>query len=201
MSVSGENDHAAAHLRPADVADAAAIADIYRPYVIRSMASFEEVPPVTDEIGRRMLAPPRLPWFVVSRADDVVGYSYASRHHERPGYRWSVNCAVYLAESERGHGTGRALYERLLPQLRSLGYVTAFAGIALPNPPSVRLHKAVGFTQVGVLRSAGFKHGRWLDVGWWQRPLRDRPQSPREPEAWSPDAPGSIAVRKPYGST
>ena len=44
----------------------------------------------------------------------------------------------------------------------------AFAGIALPNPASVRLHESVGFTLVGVYREAGYKFGAWHDTGWWQ---------------------------------
>ena len=69
----------------------------------------------------------------------------------------------------------------------SLGHVTAFAGIALPNPASVGLHTALGFTPVGVYRAAGFKAGRWHDVGWWQLPLREPPELPEEPRAWPPE--------------
>ena len=51
------------------------------------------------------------------------------------------------------------------------GYRQAMAGIALPNPASVRLHEAVGFAPVGVYRAVGWKLGEWHDVGWWQREL------------------------------
>jgi phosphinothricin acetyltransferase len=173
-------------IRPADVADAGGIAAVYRPYVTDSVASFEAVPPDAAELAGRMTAAPRLPWFVASRDGDVVGYAYAAGHRTRAAYRWSVDCSVYLAAGERGAGTGRALYEQLLPELRSLGYVTAFAGIALPNPASVGLHTALGFTAVGVYRAAGFKAGRWHDVGWWQLGLRRPPAEPAEPAAWSP---------------
>jgi len=178
----------AAVIRPADVADADAIAAVYRPYVTDSVASFEAVPPDGAELAGRMTAAPRLPWFVACRDGAVVGYAYAAPHRTRAAYRWSVDCSVYLADAERGAGTGRALYARLLPELRDLGYVTAFAGIALPNPGSVGLHTAVGFTPVGVYRAAGFKDGRWHDVGWWQLPLREPPGRPAEPAAWSPGA-------------
>jgi phosphinothricin acetyltransferase len=49
----------------------------------------------------------------------------------------------------------------------------AFAGIALPNAASVGLHEAMGFTPVGIYHEVGFKFGRWHDVGWWQRLLKD----------------------------
>ena len=175
-----------AEIRPADVDDAAAIAAVYRPYVTDSVASFETVAPDAAELARRMTTSPRLPWFVACREGAVVGYAYAGSHRTRAAYRWSVDCSVYLTAGERGAGTGRALYERLLPELRELGYVAAFAGIALPNPGSVGLHTALGFSPVGVYRSVGFKAGRWHDVGWWQLPLGEPPVEPEEPRAWSP---------------
>ena len=184
-----------AGIRAADVADAAAIAAVYRPYVTDSVASFETVPPDAAELARRITAAPRLPWFVAIRDGVVVGYAYAAAHHPRAAYRWSVSCSVYLAADERGAGTGRALYERLLPELHDLGYVTAFAGIALPNPGSVGLHTALGFTPVGVYRAAGFKAGRWRDVGWWQLALREPPAEPAAPRAWSPGPPCATVDR------
>ena len=39
------------------------------------------------------------------------------------------------------------------------------------NLASIRLHAALGFTHVGVLRKLGFKNGRWLDVVLMQRAL------------------------------
>jgi len=178
-----------AGIRAADVADAAAIAAVYRPWVTDSVASFEAVPPDAAELAERMLGAPRLPWLVACRDGVVVGYAYAARHRSRAAYRWAVDCSVYLTADERGAGTGRALYGRLVPELRELGYVTAFAGIALPNPASVRLHAALGFTPVGTYRAVGFKAGRWHDVGWWQLPLQRPPDQPAEPREWSPEGP------------
>lgn len=157
---------------------------MYRPYVTDGAASFEQDPPHEQEIRRRMLAGPRLPWLVAERGGVIVGYAYASRYRERPAYRWSVEVSVYLVSAEAGKGTGRALYERLLTAVRHLGYVEAFAAIALPNDASVGLHEAMGFVPVGVFHGVGFKHGRWHDVGWWQRTLADRPVTPAEPLRW-----------------
>ena len=175
-----------ARIRPADTADAAAIAAVYLPHVTGSVASFETVPPDAAEIARRMTTAPRLPWLAAERDGTVVGYAYAAAHNARAAYRWSVSCSVYLTVDERGAGTGRALYRRLLAELPPLGYVTAFAGIALPNDASVGLHTGLGFTPVGVYRAAGFKAGRWHDVGWWQLPLGPPPEEPAEPRSWSP---------------
>ena len=173
-------------IRAAQAADATACAAVYAPYVEGSVASFEDVPPDADEMRRRMLDEARLPWLVATRAGDVVGYAYASRHRARPAYRWSVEVSVYLTESEQGRGTGRKLYEELLATVRELGYVRALAGITLPNDASVGLHEAMGFTPVGVFRGVGFKSGDWRDVGWWQLSLADSPPHPEDPKPWSP---------------
>jgi phosphinothricin acetyltransferase len=175
-----------AGIRNADPGDAPAIQAVYAPYVESSVASFEEVPPGTEEISRRMRSQPRLPWLVATRGGAVVGFAYASSHRARAAYRWSADCSVYLRKEERGRGTGRHLYERLLGELRSLGYVTVFAGIALPNAASVGLHEALGFRPVGTYRSVGYKHGDWRDVGWWQLPLVPPPVTPAEPRTWEP---------------
>ena len=178
-----------ATIRPATVADAAGIAAVYAPYVTDTAASFEEHAPDADEIARRMLAPPRLPWLVAMRDEQIVGYCYASRHRARPAYRWTVECSVYLVAAEQGRGTARALYGELLRILADLGYATALAGVTVPNEASVGFHQSMGFRVVGVFEHSGFKHGAWRDVWWSQRPLRELPQDPPPPRAWEP--PGS----------
>lgn len=172
-------------IRAATAADAAAIAAVYRPYVTDSVISFEAEPPDAAEMAGRMAAEPRKPWLVAERVGAVVGYAYASAHRERAAYRWAADVSVYLAEVERGRGTGRALYGRLFDLLGDLGYVAAYAGIALPNPASVGLHESMGFRLVGVYRGVGHKFGRWHDVGWWQLALVDPlPAAPDDPRPW-----------------
>ncbi len=115
---------------------------------------------------------------------DVVGYTYASPHHVRSAYRWSVNCSIFLHESVQGRGVASTLYDELIDAVRDLGYVSLFAGITLPNEASVALHERLGFRPVGVYPHSGFKLGAWRDVGWWGLPLRDPPQQPSEPAEW-----------------
>ena len=115
-----------------------------------------------------------------------IGYAYAAPFHGRAAYQWSVEISIYLAKDARGSGLGRELLSELLDSLSQRGFVNAFAGIALPNPVSVRLFEAFGFEKVAQQRNVGFKLGAWHDVGWWQRQLR-APTSP--PPDISPRAP------------
>jgi phosphinothricin acetyltransferase len=180
----------APRIRTALPADVGAIRSIYGRAVIETVASLETEVPSEQEMFARMQARPRQPWLVAELDGVVVGYAYGGRHHARAGYRWSSDVSVYLAEGHRGQGVGRALYERLLPEIRALGYQMLFAGITLPNAASVALHEAFGFVPVGVYRDAGWKHGQWYDVGWWQlAPTEELPATPAEPQEWQATAP------------
>jgi L-amino acid N-acyltransferase YncA len=169
--------------RLADASDAAAIASIYRPYVIGAATSFETEPPDAAEMARRIETGLGFaPWLICT--DDrgvVLGYAYASRHRDRAAYQWSVDVTVYIHADQHRRGIGRALYLRLFPLLRLQGFYVAHAGITLPNPGSVGLHEALGFRAVGVYPAVGWKLGDWRDVGWWQLPLQTRPPSPTPP--------------------
>jgi phosphinothricin acetyltransferase len=121
------------------------------------------------------------PWLVLDDGGAVAGYAYASKHRERPAYRWSVDVSVYVDPGYRRRGVGRALYAALFALLRPQGFFKAYAGITLPNPGSVGLHTAVGFAPVGVYRGVGFKHGAWHDVEWYQLELLPERPAPEEP--------------------
>jgi L-amino acid N-acyltransferase YncA len=164
----------AVEIRSATAADAAAILAIYAPIVRDTIISFETEVPSVAEIAQRIdTALKTHPYLVAETGGAVVGYAYAGEHRARSAYRWSVDVTVYVAAPARRSGVGRALYGRLLPMLAERQFHAAFAGIALPNPASVGLHEAMGFTPVGIYREVGCKFGRWHDVGWWQRLLSD----------------------------
>jgi phosphinothricin acetyltransferase len=85
----------------------------------------------------------------------------------------------------RGRGIGKALYEQLLLLLEEQGFRNAYAGIALPNDASVKLHESVGFAAIGIYRGVGYKKGAWRDVGWWGRALGDPSPDPQPPRPFS----------------
>ena len=169
-------------IRLATPADAAAVAEIYAPSVTETPVSFELDPPSAEEMARRMsVVLGFAPWLVCVDGDVVAGYAYASRHHERAAFRWSVDLSVYVREGFRRSGVGAALYRSLLALLRLQGFRAAHAGITLPNAASVGFHEALGFRAVGVFPRVGFKLGAWHDVGYWQLELGDRVGAPAEP--------------------
>ena len=163
--------------------DAAAFVAIVSPIIANTTISFELDPPSVEAMRDRITETlRRYPWLAsLDEQGRVSGYAYAGPHRPAPAYGWSVNTSIYLREDGRGRGVGKALYRSLLGRLSALGYWRAFAGIALPNAASVALHESVGFQPVGIYRQVGFKHGRWLDVGWWQRDLRGEDSGEPQP--------------------
>lgn len=161
-------------VRDATAADAAGCAAVYAPYVERSVATFETVPPDETEMGRRLAAAGRThAWVVAEDAGEVIGYAYGGTWKPRDAYAWTCEVSVYLQPERRGAGTGRQLYDALLPRLAARGYRTAIAGMTLPNPASETLHRSTGFSPVGTFRRAGWKLGAWHDVGYMQLALGD----------------------------
>jgi phosphinothricin acetyltransferase len=170
-------------IRLATEDDADPIRRIYAPFCAGdSHVSFEVEPPTSEEIARRIAKILKgYPWLVAEEAGEVLGYAYAGPHRDRAAYVWSVDVAVYIDPARRGSGVGRALYTSLFAALPLQGFVNAYAGVALPNPASVGLHRAVGFEPVGTYRGVGYKAGEWRDVAWFERLLREPPDRPEPP--------------------
>jgi phosphinothricin acetyltransferase len=156
-------------IRSIEVSDAAAVRDIYAPFVSDGATSFEVVPPDVSEMERRIMdLRARYPWLVFESDGKVLGFAYGSPHRARPAYQWCVDVSVYINSDWQHRGIGRALYTALLALLRRQGYFNAYAGIALPNRASVGLHESFGFTPIGIFERTGYKFGQWHDVIWLQ---------------------------------
>jgi phosphinothricin acetyltransferase len=172
-------------VRPATADDAAAIAGIYGHYVRETAVSFETEPPCVEEMrGRIEAGGDRFAWLAGVDEEDgtLLGYAYAAPFRTRAAYRFAVETTVYLRNGLAGRGLGGRLYRPLIASLEVQGYTQAIAAITLPKEPSARPHERLGFLRTGTYAKVGWKLGRWLDVGLWQRPLAavtDRPEEPR----------------------
>lgn len=160
-------------IRPAVSTDAEAILKIYAPYITDTVITFETEIPSLEAFTERVAAiQSHYPYLVCELDGTVVGYAYASKHRERAAYRYSVDVSIYVDMNFRHQGIGRALYTHLFEELKQYPYYTAFACITLPNEASVGLHKAFGFQDAGIFHKDGYKAGKWLDVIWMEKSLR-----------------------------
>ena len=171
-------------LRDVQAHDAEAITALYGHYVLTSIATFEEVPPGTDEIARRIHAVQSagLPWLVAIDGDAaLLGYAYASPYRSRSAYRYTLENSVYVSPHATGRGIGAALLRALIDRCGDLGYRQILAVIGdSANSASIALHSSLGFEAVGTHRAVGFKHGRWVDVVHMQRAVGNGARTPPE---------------------
>ncbi len=166
-------------IREAKEEDAISLVEIYRPYVEKTTVSFEyTVPTVAEFAGRIRAFSAFYPYFVAEEDGEILGYAYAHRYAERKAYDWVCETSVYVKESARGKGVGRALYGKLLPALRDMGIVQVLAILATPNEPSFRFHKAMGFGEGVELQNMGWKLGGWHGTQTMTLFLREAKESP-----------------------
>lgn len=154
-------------IRPSRDDDLPAIAQLYGHHVLHGTGTFETTPPTVDEMASRRadVLAKGLPWLVAEADGRVVGFAYGNWFKPRPAYRYSVEDSIYVAPDAAGRGLGRALLAELLLQLEARGIRKVMAVIGdSANAGSIGLHTALGFERVGVVRSCGWKFGRWLDI-------------------------------------
>jgi L-amino acid N-acyltransferase YncA len=160
------------NIRKATESDASAIAEIYNYYVLNTIITFEIDPVSPDDMRKRIEGKiVKYDWIVGEANGKITGYAYYGPYRERAAYDQTVESTVYLAKEERGKGYGRQIYGRLIEMATERGYRQMIGVIALPNPESVKLHSQLGFVEAGILKKVGYKFGRYLDTGMWQKTL------------------------------
>jgi phosphinothricin acetyltransferase len=170
-------------IRASSAADIPAITAIYAHWVTHGLASFEVDPPDPTEMARRRDAvlAAGFPYLVAEAPEGLLGYAYASAYRARPAYRFSVENSVYVAPGAGRRGIGLALMEEVIAQCTGAGFRQMVAVIGdSGNAASIALHKRAGFTTAGLLKAAGWKHGRWVDSVLMQRPLGAGAEAPPE---------------------
>ncbi len=152
--------------------DTEAIRAIYNAEVVGSTVTFDLRPRTEAEqrawVDRHQGAHPAL---VAVEGPTVVGFASLSAFRDRAAYATTVEDSLYVDTAWRGRGVGRLLLDELMAVALARGFHTVIARISGENEPSIALHRACGFTPVGVEREVGRKFGRWIDVAVMQRML------------------------------
>ena len=173
-------------IRIATKDDAAAMLEIYAPFILNSGITQEvEVPSLEDFQQRIISNLKERPWLVCEMNNEIAGYAYAGKHRDRKGYQWCTESSVYISEKYSGIGVANALYTGLFDILKLQGYVNAYAVITLPNERSIAFHKKFGFEYLTTYKKIGYKLGHWHDVGWMQYEINPHKNDPSDPLKFS----------------
>lgn len=173
-------------VRPAAPEDAAALLEIYAPYVEKTAVTFEYAVPSAEAFaGRVARTLERYPYLAAEAEGRILGYAYAGPFKERAAYDWAVETTVYVREGERRRGIGRRLYEVLEGCLAAQGILNVNACIACPEREdeyltrdSVDFHRRLGWRLAGEFRQCGCKFGRWYNMVWMEKHIGEHREDP-----------------------
>ena len=162
--------------RQALLSDLPLLAEIYDHYVLNTPITFNTQPFTAEGFKE---------WFqehsdgkrhrlVVAVENDncVIGYAGTGRFRPKQAYETTVESTIYCRPECRQRGVGTLLYRALFEFIAGEDINRIVAGVTLPNPASVALHKRFGFRHVGTFTENGRKFGKYWDVAWFERPLQ-----------------------------
>jgi phosphinothricin acetyltransferase len=142
-------------IRPAVVADVAAINELYNYEIRTGVASFDEVEWPFER---------RLAWFEAHQSDaqpvlvaedrgsgEVIGFASLTLMSDKTGYRFTRENTVILRPEYHRRGIGRAIMSALIDAARAAGLRLIGAVGTSTNVGSLELHKALGYEYMGTL--------------------------------------------------
>lgn len=161
-------------IRSATLDDAPALSLIYGDACLHGFGTFEETAPSPEEMAARLKAVTDrgLPYVVAEVDGEVAALAYAGPFRLRAAYRYTVEDSVYVAPQFKGRRLGAAVLIKVIDACEALGMRQMMAVIGdSDNAGSIALHRSLGFEMRGVMPAVGYKHGRWVDIVFMQRPL------------------------------
>jgi L-amino acid N-acyltransferase len=160
-------------IRPATPGDLERLRAIYNQAVLHTTASYD-YEPRSVEAQVQWFAAKQAGGFPVLVADDggmVTGFASYGTFRAWAGYRFTVEHSVYVHETFRRRGIASALVTNLLEHAAAQGLHLMVGAIDAANTGSIELHRRLGFEPAGVLKEAGYKFERWLDLAFMTRRL------------------------------
>ncbi|HEX5002203.1 MAG TPA: GNAT family N-acetyltransferase [Bacteroidia bacterium] len=158
------------NIRPASKADVQRITDIYNDAVLHTTATFDlEIQSYEDRMNWFNNHGRRHPVLVAEQEGKVTGWAALSKWSERCGYDNTAEVAFYIDPNYRNQGTGKKLLEVLTLEADKIGMHSLVSRITEGNLNSIHIHELYGFQHIGVVKEAGKKFGKYLDVHLMQK--------------------------------
>lgn len=165
-------------IRPAVPADLERLRSIYNDAVLHTTASYD-YEPRTAEAQAMWFAAKQAASYPVLVADDgagaAIGFASYGPFRAWAGYRFTVEHSVYMHEAFRRRGIASVLVTRLLRHAAGEGLHLMVGAIDAANTGSIEMHLRLGFESAGVLKEAGYKFDRWLDLAFMTKRISGSP--------------------------
>jgi L-amino acid N-acyltransferase YncA len=148
------------------------IREIYNDAVLNTTATFD-VEPRTIEEQKIWYAQHKGKYPVIVYESDgiIAGWASLSRWSDRTAYSGTAEDSIYVRKDYRQRGIGRELLYDLIQRAVDLGLHTVIARISEGNKTSIKIHLELGFEIIGIMKDAGWKFGRYIDVTLMQKIL------------------------------
>jgi len=119
------------------------------------------------------------PILVFEKDDKVVAFATFGPFRAWPAYKYTIEHSIYVHRNYRNQGIATKLMQEIIRIATERGYATLVAGIDAANENSIKMHERMGFKYSGVIKKAGYKFSKWLDLAFYQLELTG-PKVPSE---------------------
>jgi L-amino acid N-acyltransferase YncA len=153
-------------IRPATVLDAAAIAQIWNPWIRDTAVTFNAVEKRPEDMAGMIVARTTAGHgFLVADEDGaVLGFATYAQFRGGVGYARTMEHSILLAPDVRGRGLGRTLLTAVETHAHDAGAHQMLAGVSAENADGLHFHRAMGYGECARIRDAGHKFGRYMDL-------------------------------------
>ena len=146
--------------------DWTSVAGIYKQGIETNNATFQQEVPSWEDWNNGHLKNCRI---VAELENIVVGWAALTPFSGRFVYAGVAEVSVYVSTSHTGQKIGTKLLEHLINESEENNLWTLQAGIFPENIPSIKIHKDLGFRQIGFREKIGKMNNSWRDTYLFER--------------------------------
>jgi L-amino acid N-acyltransferase len=161
-------------IRKAHLDDIYAIRDIYNEAVLNTTATFDvDEKSLENRIDWFLNRDENFPVMVAEKQGEIVGYIALNKWSDKKAYDITAEISLYISPENRRKGIGKMLVDVIVnAAIDHTNLHSIIARITEGNEQSIHLHELNGFEKIGVMKEAGMKFNKLLNVTFMQRMLR-----------------------------
>jgi L-amino acid N-acyltransferase len=152
-------------IRTASIKDISAIKDIYNWAIENTTGTFDtELKTIENRTAWFVEREEQFIILVAEINTEIAGYIALNKWSERKAYDITAEVSFYVKPEFQGKGIGKKLLTTAIKFAEETKLVSLISRITEGNEQSIHLHKMAGFETIGIMKKAGIKFGKLLDV-------------------------------------